>query len=253
MSAIDLSKVEAAFNQDADEAEAAVLKAWRAHLKKHPVKGDGPDLKRARAALQQQHGGPGPHKSGSTQEVHGSWDVTWIAEHGADFLVRYEIEDLPESHLDGLERIGFEDGRLIPSVSAATNEVVEAYGTYDPRARAIRLASNADNIAVFGGATVIHEIGHHVHLARMTDEGVAEWARISRGGQAASISAYARTNQGEHFAEAYREYFRDANHRRKLKNLEPASYKFMRNLNKYLLPIGQAANVSGWENRYHGG
>jgi hypothetical protein len=252
MSPIDLSKVEAAFNQDADEAEAAVLKAWRAHLKKHPVKGKAPDLAKTRAALQQQHGGPGPHESGSSQEVHGSWDVTRIAEHGADFLVRYEIEDLPESHLDGLERIDFVDNQFIKS-RAPGGEVVEAYGTYDPGFHVIKLASNADNIAVFGGQTVIHEIGHHVHLARMTDEGAAEWARISRGGQAAVISAYARTNQGEHFAEAYREYFRDANHRRKLKNLEPGSYKFMRNLNKYLLPIGQAANVSGWVNRYHGG
>ena len=75
-----------------------------------------------------------------------------------------------------------------------------------------------------------HEIGHHVHIAKLTNEAAEQWAALSRDGDAALISAYARMNRGEHFAEAYRAYARGGEHRRKLKNLEPASYKFMQRL-----------------------
>ena len=72
MPKIDLTEIEAAFNRDQDEADALILERWDAHLKKHPVKaGTGIDLEKIRAGLQQHHGGPGPHKSGSSQDVHG--------------------------------------------------------------------------------------------------------------------------------------------------------------------------------------
>jgi len=251
MPKIDLTEIEAAFNQDQDEADALILERWREHLKVHPEKGESLDLGKIRAGLRQHHGGPGPHPSGSSQEVHGSWGPDRIANSPTDFLVKIETENIPEEHLDGLERIDFTSNQFVLT-REASGEISEAYGVYTPSERTITLASNADNISVFGGGTAIHEIGHHVHLSRLTDEGAAEWARISRGGQAAFISAYAQTNQGEHFAEAYRAYQRGDNHRKKLKALEPTSYKFMRGLKKYILPIGELAEFSKWRERYEG-
>lgn len=153
----------------------------------------------------------------------------------AAFLVRRELEeaDLPQLHYDGLTRIGFSENEYIRA-EVGDGRIVEAYGAYYPSTRQILLTSNANrggsNIAVFGGATVLHEMGHHVHMAKLTDAAAKQWAEISNNGQNARISAYARTNRGEHFAEAYREYSRRGTHRARLKNLEPDAYKFMQGL-----------------------
>src|SRR4030095_16172750 len=98
------------------------------------------------------------------------------------------------------------------------------------------------NIHVFGGETVLHEIGHHVHLAKLNLDASDEWKKISGNGQDARITAYARTNRGEHFAEAYREYQRGGTHRKRFKTLEPRSYAFMQKITshpaKWLEPKG---------------
>jgi hypothetical protein len=203
------------------------------------------------------HDGPGPHDNGSSQDVHGNdhglmgsanAGVNYtIADGPSDLMVRRLMNEyVPDAHTDGLQEINFNEGMI-------HNGITEAYGTYHPPTAKITLAHNADNIAVFGGATVVHEVGHHVHLAKMTDEGAAAWGAISQKGQSAKISAYARTNQGEHFAEAYRAYQRGEHHRKNLKALEPSAYNFMRSIKKYILPAGQYADTTNWRLRYDGG
>jgi hypothetical protein len=172
-------------------------------------------------------------------------------------LIKYQLDDLPQHHLDGLKSVDFREHQFVQTASAAHGgRIVEAYGIYTPATQDIVMSSNKDNIAVIGGNVVAHEVGHHVHLYKLTDAGAAEWEKISEGGQHALISAYARTNQGEHFAEAYRAYEQGGNKRAALKNLEPASYKYMMSLHKEssskILPAGQHADTTNWTKRYYG-
>ena len=166
---------------------------------------------------------------------------------------------LPQSHTDQLQAVRIPAGEWIAADRSPTGT---AAGVYTPETREIHLAINAPgggNIQVIGGATVLHEVGHHVHLARLTGEAADRWAVYSQRGIAARISAYARTNQGEHFAEAYRAYARGGRYRASLKALEPQAYAFMKDLfrpsgSKALLPIGRTAWIpGGWISRYEGG
>ena len=160
-------------------------------------------------------------------------DLPPIDEGAGSSLVKIQLRDakLPPSHTANLVGIGFREGGL--AFRKSTGEIIEAYGVYYTERRRIELSLNApggSNIHVFGGGTVLHEIGHHVHLARLTDQAADEWAAYSENGLQARISAYARTNRGEHFAEAYRAYARGGSDRAKLKALEPKAYAFMRSL-----------------------
>jgi hypothetical protein len=170
-----------------------------------------------------------------------------------DHLVRYEIDRIPNHHLDGLAGISFAENSWIKANNAATGRITEAAGLYQPDTRKITLASNVDNIHVIGGNVTSHEVGHHVHMAKMTDAAADEWRSISENGKHARISAYARTNSGEHFAEAYRAYSSEGNKRKALRSLEPASYKFMQSLSKpdskKLLPQGKYFS-GDWMKRY---
>jgi hypothetical protein len=179
------------------------------------------------------------------------------------FLVKIQIDDanLPETHTAGLKRIDFQEQRLIASHSIS-GKIVEAYGTYDPDGQKILLASNAreglgtSNISVIGGGSVLHEIGHHVHMRRLMDKAANEWAGISQNGQSARISAYARTNQGEHFAEAYRAYALGKEKRDGLRSLEPQSYRFMQKVFRskadYIQPVGHETPAPQAWARYRG-
>jgi len=106
----DFSEIEAAFNADQDEVDAIVLERWKAHLKKRPVKGDGLDLEKIKASLNVHHGGPGPHKSGSSQDVHGK--------RGAGVGAGKRVTSFPtrpahESLTDEQDRRGWEERKLI--------------------------------------------------------------------------------------------------------------------------------------------
>jgi hypothetical protein len=170
-----------------------------------------------------------------------------IAESPTAWLIKNQITDhIPADHMDLLVGIDFQEHQYIHGMT--TLGVIDAYGVYRTQSRVISLSSNKDNIAVIGGGTVLHEVGHHVHLAKMTDAAALEWSKISEHGTHAMISAYARTNQGEHFAEAYRAYAKGGRDRAALKNLEPASYKFMAKVfktnSKMLLPNGSLAHYN---------
>jgi hypothetical protein len=177
-----------------------------------------------------------------------------VEESPIDWVVKNQLSDadLPISHTDGLGSIAFNEDDLIRG--RFTTDITGAYGMYDPRSKVITLASNADNVHVIGAETVIHEIGHHVHLSRITDDAATIWADISKNGTRALISNYAKSNQGEHFAEAYRAYARGDRYRKTLKNLEADSYRFMtilfRSNSKYLLPEGSEIGLDQFWIRY---
>jgi hypothetical protein len=175
-----------------------------------------------------------------------------IAHGPTAFLIKQQLEEsIPAEHQDLLIGIDFREGQLIHAQT--TIGLIDALGLYHSQYRTITLSSNAKNIEVIGGGTVLHEMGHHVHIAKMTDEAAEQWNVISQGGSRAMISAYARTNQGEHFAEAYRAYAQGGGKRAALKNLEPASYKFVQSVfrknSPKLLPNGQM-NVRNFWGRY---
>lgn len=151
------------------------------------------------------------------------------------FVVKATLAEaeLPAIHYDGIREIQFKD---LQEMGQGRGDVG---GFYSVESQSITLAANTPsnratggntNVSVYGGATILHEIGHHVHLAKLTDSAAAEWSTYSRKGQSARISEYAKTNTGEHFAEAYRAYARGGNRRTMLKNLEPAAYKYMAKL-----------------------
>lgn len=165
------------------------------------------------------------------RDDHGRFSIENDVEYSpTNFLVRMELKELPAHHLDGLSKVQFKESEWIRCQTA--RGILDASGTYQPETRVITISSNKDNVHVYGGNTVAHEVGHHVHFCKLTDAAAKEWTEYSEKGQAARISAYARTNQGEHFAEAYRAYFRGGSARAALKNIEPRAYKFMASLNK---------------------
>jgi HK97 family phage portal protein len=111
--------------------------------------------------------------------------------------------------------------------------------------------------------TPIHELGHHVHMAKVTAETSNEWAALSHDGKACKISNYGRTNAGEHFAEAFRNYADTRSPskpgflapREWLKKVEPNTHAFMAKLwstPSMWLPTGKYAPLSTAQARYHG-
>lgn len=188
---------------------------------------------------------------GSSGGMYGGGSSGVVIENSPSaFLIRNQLSELPQDHLDGLVGVSFVEGAFIPS------GVTEAYGTYNPKTKIINLSSNKDNIAVIGGNVTAHEVGHHVHLAKLTDEGIREWNDISDHGKNARISAYGRTNRGEHFSEAYRAYQMGGNRRALLKNLEPRAYRFMIKVNsgKNIRRSGDYASndEKTWREKYEG-
>ena len=218
--------------------------------------------------LDEFHLGPGDHPSGSSQDVHGGGgagarsgvvarsvtdaDVEKIKiESGSlESFAKDKLKKLPAEHIDRLEKIEFNEGGLIKT-TRQNGESGNAYGTYEPAWNKITLAADQKLLSTAG--TVEHEVGHHVHLAKMDTATAQEWASISDNGRNAKISAYARTCAGEHFAEVYRSYYQSIGRRKELQQWEPAAYDFMKNKivnGKGLLPDGEVS-FSSWEFRYN--
>jgi hypothetical protein len=84
-------------------------------------------------------------------------------------------------------------------------------------------------------STFVHEIGHHVHLSKLSLKAFEEWRSLSDRGRNAKITSYATTNEAEHFAEAFSAYccagvgHRNEN-RQLLSLLEPKVSGFMERL-----------------------
>jgi hypothetical protein len=146
------------------------------------------------------------------------------------------IYALPKEHLDGLRTV-FVTERLDRPNWVGSHNSQESLIRIRPRETA-----GLGWYSIKG--TVDHEVGHHVHMTRMTDEAAAEWKQLSNDGRNARISAYARSNQSEHFAEAYRAYHAGGVDSSKLKHYEPRAHEFMTRLHgagasTMLHPIGR--------------
>jgi predicted Zn-dependent protease with MMP-like domain len=147
-------------------------------------------------------------------------------------IAQNAIDTVPKEHVDRLNRITFQNKELGTSGNAL--------GLYTNSEHRIQLRSNfdysnkqkSDNEGLAGGmrSVALHEIGHYVHLGKLSIKAANEWNGLSQNGQTARISSYARTNTTEHFAEAYRAYAEGGFQREKLATYEPKSYQFMTRL-----------------------
>jgi len=128
--------------------------------------------------------------------------------------------NFPEGTLDGLGSVNVTDNIL------GNDEIV---GWYDG------WGSNRGNILISGAdpenaVEVLHEVGHHVHLSKLSDESSKEWSEISNKGNNCRVSSYGRTNTGEHFAEAFQKFSLGGANRARLGKLEPKTHAFMARL-----------------------
>jgi len=146
-----------------------------------------------------------------------------------------EMADLPSQHTNGIKEIQFET-----DLSRMSDEC-NSLGYYNAQARTIVLFDSAQMI---DEGIPLHEIGHHVHLSKMTPAAADYWTDISQNGKNARIESYAKTNEYEHFAVAYKYYANGGSDRRRLKDMEPEAYRFVDKLFKdkgNLLPKGKYA------------
>ena len=134
-------------------------------------------------------------------------------------------------------------------------------GFYQPDKNRVNVIAQDNHLS---RNTPIHELGHHVHMAKISDAASNEWAALSKGGKACKISNYGKTNTGEHFAEAFRNYADTTQPskpgfqapREWLKKQEPAVYSFMERLwsnPSMWYGKGQRAKFSQHDVRYNGG
>jgi len=149
---------------------------------------------------------------------------------------------IPAAHLDGLWEIKGSSGVLQSGGTAAV-------GLYHPNQYTVEASSSS---TLYERTTVPHEVGHHVHLSKLNNRAVGEWNRISQGGSTAKVSSYARTNTGEHFAEAYARYYGGPTDRANLEKLEPKAHAFMSKLSGKLLPPREFASLLDTNARYMG-
>ena len=119
-------------------------------------------------------------------------------EEAANYMKVLLAAGMPPEHLDGLKSVKVGD--------AGDNHLTgnRAGGYYSTRDRFVMISQEMKHGSAWGLA---HEIGHHVHLSRMTAKACDEWANISNSAKTAGLSQYERNNTGEHFAEAYKAYF----------------------------------------------
>jgi len=155
--------------------------------------------------------------------------------------IREAVGTVPADHLIDLASIKIVTDRRM------TDRAGAASGLYIQKEREVWLNRKYFDYAL------VHEIGHHVHLNLMTEEGRKEWDAISLNGKTAKVSKYAQTKKQtlgrEHFAEFYDNYARarrpkpspllaltgktpgesEPNRQRlqQLYDLEPQSYRFM--------------------------
>lgn len=121
--------------------------------------------------------------------------------------VRDKLESLPDEETDGIREINLLEEFGPPS---SFNPEVSIYGKYSPFRRRIRLY-------LFGHQeeTLKHEVGHHVHLNRLSDAARDRWKTFYETGDNGKEepvgkmpTGYATTDEGEGFAEVY-EHLRD--------------------------------------------
>jgi SPP1 gp7 family putative phage head morphogenesis protein len=212
------------------EADRAARAAWRENQRLHPPEPKVATEPRFRKGIDDDH----------------------KAKQAAALLYLAALRDggMPVSHVDGLKYVETKDAGFLHYPG---QEKERAGGFYNIQGRFIVIAEHMSTGARWGLA---HEIGHHVHLSRLTNEAAKQWADISRSATTCRISDYGKHNTGEHFAEAYKAYFggmdrpggtRESGYmhtRERLSSLEPKAYSFMQ-----MLSTGWGVLANG--SRYH--
>ncbi len=154
------------------------------------------------------------------------------------------LDRLPPEHYDALN-----------TVEVKTSRGNGNFAEYFDTTRNIFVYVGDDHPERTSDDRVTHEIGHHVHMTKMTTEAAAEWEELSKNGSRARITDYAKNCAGEHFAEAYRYYNSKFPHLREaLREEEPRVWEFMEKLRKGIgiLPKGKIANTITQGRRYAG-
>lgn len=140
-------------------------------------------------------------------------------------------QKIPEHHLDGLRSIAFND-RVIGGQASwiGMHSWSSAGGTIQVAMRGAGQTGQWDKWSR-EHMTTFHEIGHHVHLTKLTNEAAREWGKISRTTpKYGRVTSYAGKNHAEHFAETYGHWHTSAESREHLRATEPAAYAFMERL-----------------------
>lgn len=156
--------------------------------------------------------------------------------------VNGQLRSLPPEHIAGIASVRVIN--FIPGDHASAIELkragftnVATAGIYEPKDHTIIVRHD-----MLDEDVLIHEVGHHVQETLLTKEEKSEWASLKG---TAKISAYARKDANEHFAEAYRCYFgserlgtviSDWTDRETLRQLEPKAFAFMERLKARATP-----------------
>lgn len=155
------------------------------------------------------------------------------------------LDRLPPEHYDALNTVEIKTSR------GGNGNFAE----YFDDTRNIFVYVGDDHPERTGDDRVLHEVGHHLHMAKLTNEAAAEWDALSKNGVLARITEYAKNCAGEHFAEAYRYFNSKLPHLREaLKEEEPRVWEFMEKLRKGIgiMPKGKITNTTNRNRRYAG-
>lgn len=119
------------------------------------------------------------------------------------------LRSLPRSHISGLQVVRYDPSRVIPQVMARLND---EYISTRPQGSYYH-AEDLSAIVLFRFSSraefhhlLFHEVGHYVFLRFLQQAQRDEWMYSIRKQETGTVTAYARTNAREDFAETYAVY-----------------------------------------------
>ncbi len=140
-------------------------------------------------------------------------------------VVEHFFTELPEEHSDAkrIKEIEYTDEYIgDESTYVAGRCVTDEHGV--SRIEINRQSPEGSHDAEEMKQTITHEVGHNVYY-NLSEEQRGEWSEIyDNSARTQFVSAYARTNEREDFAESYKAYVHDPE---RLKRRSLAKYKFM--------------------------
>jgi len=140
-------------------------------------------------------------------------------------VVEHLSTELPEEHSDvkRIEKIEYTDEYIgDEGTYIAGRCITDEHGV--SRIEINRQSPEGSHDAEEMKQTITHEVGHNVYY-NLDEEQREEWREIyDDSARTQFVSAYARTNEWEDFAESYMAYVHDPE---RLKRRSPAKYKFM--------------------------
>jgi len=113
---------------------------------------------------------------------------------------------LPAPHIHGIQVVRYDPRREIATTLSYLEErptVVSSHGLFfHDRETAVIVLFQFDSVAGFLHV-LYHEVGHYVFLRVLTQEQRDDWMYRVRRRESAGVTAYARRNAREDFAETY--------------------------------------------------